>query len=152
EEIQQLPDRYRAGLVLCHLEGKTQEEAARQLGWSKGTLRRRLGQGRELLRQRLLRRGVAPALALAAVLGDSAAPAAVPAELAATTVQAALGFAAAGAHAAELAEGGLTTMFLGKMKTALTLLLALGVLAGAGLWTHRTAASPEGPPPEKQAA
>src|SRR5262249_22196880 len=68
EELQRLPERYRSALVLCYLEGLTQEAAARRLGWSKGTLRRRLGQGRELLRRRLIRRGLAPSAALAATL------------------------------------------------------------------------------------
>src|SRR5262249_41249526 len=58
EELNQLPEQCRSALVLCYLEGKTQDEAARLLGWSKGTLRRRLGQGRELLRIRLGRRGL----------------------------------------------------------------------------------------------
>ena len=139
EELQQLPDRYRAPVVLCYLEGKTQEEAAHHLGWSKGTLRRRLGQGRELLRQRLLRRGVAPALALAASLTANSATA-VPAQLIGPTVRAALGFATgmavtAGAErAAALAEGGIRTMFVGKMRgmTAL-LLLTVGIAAGMRL-------------------
>src|SRR5262245_28043277 len=58
EELGRLPERCRAPLVLCYLQGQTQDEAARQLGWSKATLRRRLGRGRELLRLRLARRGL----------------------------------------------------------------------------------------------
>src|SRR5262245_15562192 len=42
EELRRLPERYRAPLLACYLEGRTQDEAARQLGWSVGTLRRRL--------------------------------------------------------------------------------------------------------------
>src|SRR5262249_36947424 len=68
DELQRLPADRRSAVVLCWLEGKTQDEAAQQLGWSKGTLRRRLGQGRELLRQRLVRRGLAPSAALTATL------------------------------------------------------------------------------------
>ena len=48
-ELGRLSDRFRAPLVLCYLEGRTQDEAARQLGWSLNTLRRRLAQGRRLL-------------------------------------------------------------------------------------------------------
>src|SRR5262249_17481263 len=59
EELQQLPERYRAPLVLCYLEGRTRDEAARQLGWSLGTLKRRLEQARARLRGRLERRGLA---------------------------------------------------------------------------------------------
>ena len=79
EELSQLPEKYRAPLMLCYLEGRTQEEAARTLGWSKSTIRRRLGRGLELLRVRLTRRGTA--------LSDVSLPgsAGVPAGLAAST-------------------------------------------------------------------
>src|SRR5437764_941483 len=50
EELGRLPDRLRVPLVLCFLEGRTQDEAAHQLGWSLSTFRRRLGRGREVLR------------------------------------------------------------------------------------------------------
>ncbi len=52
-------------MVLCDLEGLTQEQAARQLGWPDGTVRSRLARGRERLRERLTRRGMAPAVVLA---------------------------------------------------------------------------------------
>src|SRR5262249_56597196 len=58
-ELQELPEQYRAALVLCHLEGLSQEAAAQQLGCSKGVLRGRLHRGREQLRTRLARRGLA---------------------------------------------------------------------------------------------
>src|SRR5262249_37756381 len=59
EELQRLPDRLRSPLVLCYLSGLTRDEAAQQLGWSLGTLKRRLEQGRKALRLRLERRGIA---------------------------------------------------------------------------------------------
>src|SRR5207253_2609103 len=64
EELNRLPQRLRAPLVLCYLENATQEEAARQLGWSLRTVNRRLERGRTLLHLRLTRRG----LTLAATL------------------------------------------------------------------------------------
>src|SRR5262249_31007283 len=58
-ELARLPEKYHAPLVLCYLEGATRDEAARQLGWPTSTLKLRVEQGRELLRQRLLKRGLA---------------------------------------------------------------------------------------------
>ena len=60
EEIDRLPERYRAPLVLCDLEGRTHEQAARHLGWPVGTVKSRQARGRERLRDRLRRRGLAP--------------------------------------------------------------------------------------------
>jgi RNA polymerase sigma factor (sigma-70 family) len=86
-ELGRLSDRYRAPLVLCYLEGRTQDEAARQLGWSLSKLRRLLTEGRRLLEARLRRRGVALPAALAGLLAGGAA--AVPAPLRAATLAAA---------------------------------------------------------------
>jgi RNA polymerase sigma factor (sigma-70 family) len=87
EEINRLPEKYRRPIVLCYVEGLTQEAAARQLGWKTGVLRGRLDRARLRLRGRLARRGLAPAasLALAELLGPSA-KAAVPAALLTATL------------------------------------------------------------------
>jgi len=53
DELHQLPEKYRAPLVLCYLEGKTNEEAARLLGWPAGSMSHRLARGRQMLRDRL---------------------------------------------------------------------------------------------------
>ena len=66
EEMVRLPERWRAPVLLCYVEGLTRDQAAQQLGWSLRTLQRRLEQGRELLRRRLTRRGVTLAAAMLA--------------------------------------------------------------------------------------
>jgi RNA polymerase sigma factor (sigma-70 family) len=58
EELQRLPEPLRSPLVLCYLSGLTRDEAAKQLGWPLGTLKRRLEEGRNALRVRLARRGI----------------------------------------------------------------------------------------------
>ncbi len=64
QEIGQLPDKYRNPVVLCYLEGRTNEEVAEILSWPVGTVKGRLSRARDLLRTRLLRRGMALAATL----------------------------------------------------------------------------------------
>ena len=139
EELERLPEKYRAPLVLCYLEGRTQDEAARQLGWSPGALRGRLNRGREQLRVRLTRRGLALSAGLL-TLGLTPASAAVPQALAEATVRAGLLFrigqasGAVSVNAVTLAEGGLRTLFLGKLKSGVVVLLVASLLtATAGV-------------------
>src|SRR6516162_1165068 len=89
EELLRLPERYREPLVLCYLEGLARDEAAAQLGCPLGTLKERLGRGRDLLRRALTRRGVGAGAALAAALAAGRGSAAVPALLLHTTLRAA---------------------------------------------------------------
>jgi RNA polymerase sigma factor (sigma-70 family) len=139
EELSRLPEKYRAPLLLCYWEGKTQEDAAAQLGWSKGTLKERVHRARELLRGRLTRRGVTLSAGLVtAMLCGRAGTAAEALALVNPTTRAALAFAAgkqavAGglSAAAALAEGVIRTMLLTKVKIAAAVLLTLGLL-GAG--------------------
>jgi RNA polymerase sigma factor (sigma-70 family) len=155
EELHRLPPRHRAVLVLCYLEGKTNEQAARILGCHRGRMSARLAQARERLRERLARQGfVAPAAGLAAALA-TAAPAAVPLPLLDNTVRASLWFAREGgcatgfvsAQAVTLARGAFRTMFLNKLKIAAALLLTVAMLGtGATLLLH-AAPQPETPPP-----
>src|SRR6516162_9346141 len=94
EELHRLPEKYRSPLVLCYLEGKTQDEAARQLDWSKGTFRRRLEQGRDALGRRLTRRGLALSAVLSVpLLAGTTAKAVVPPRLVEGTVRAGLALA-----------------------------------------------------------
>ena len=132
EEIGRLPATFRAAVVLCDLEGLTQEQAAQRLGWPSGTVRSRLARGRGRLQARLTRRGLAPTTgALAAFLTADAAGAGVPSALAEATVRAATGRIAAGTGpAAALSEGVLKAMFLTKLKWAAAAALAIGIGAG----------------------
>src|SRR4051812_42298634 len=75
-ELGRLPEKWRLPLILCYLDGRTQDEAAELLGWSKNTLRSRLGEARDALGRRLTRRGIAwPAALSAVLLSDCVAPA-----------------------------------------------------------------------------
>jgi RNA polymerase sigma factor (sigma-70 family) len=150
----ELPEKYRAALVLCYLEGQTQEEAARRLGCPLATVRTRVARGRKLLRDWLAKHGLTLSTAgLAALLISSAAPAAAPAVLVKTAIRAALAFAAGQSaaalcteQAAGLVKGGLQAMILTKVKTVTLLLLAVSLIAtGAGVLAHRAVAAREQP-------
>src|SRR5262249_27739979 len=78
EELGGLSERYQAPLTLCYLQGKTLDEAAMQLGLTKGTLKARLERGRGLLRARLVRRGLGPAAPLPVSVWPASAPARFP--------------------------------------------------------------------------
>ncbi|HEY7315775.1 MAG TPA: sigma-70 family RNA polymerase sigma factor [Gemmataceae bacterium] len=138
EELSCLPEKWRLPLVLCFLEGQTQGEAARCLGWSRGTLKRRLERGRDRLRLRLTRRGVTlGAGLLTAALTEGVGKAAVPIDLRVAAVRGGIRFttgAVVGSRAALLAEGMLQTMRTTKIKFAVVLALVLGgAAAAAGL-------------------
>src|SRR4051812_29658625 len=85
DEISRLPEKYALPLVLCYLEGKTNAQAAAQLGWPEGSMSRRLSRGRELLKSRLMRRGLALSAALIAYVFTRRTEAAVPVHLAEAT-------------------------------------------------------------------
>src|SRR5205814_285695 len=87
EELNRLPDHYRAAVVVCYLEGKTNQEASRLLRCPAGTVKSRLARARDLLRTRLARRGIALSAGLFAGLLAEHAAAAVPTTLVSATVR-----------------------------------------------------------------
>jgi RNA polymerase sigma factor (sigma-70 family) len=90
QEIARLPVHYRSAVVLCYLEGMTQEQAARRLCCPVGTVESRLHRARLRLRSRLARRGLAPAVGILAWLSDETARAHLPPSLASETTAAAV--------------------------------------------------------------
>ena len=166
-ELARLPEKLRLPLILCHLEGQSQEEAARQLGWSKRTLQRRLEEGRSALGNRLTRKGFVWSAALSGVLlSNCTTSAALSSRFIGSTVEAAAstvaGRATAGvvsANVTALVEGVVKAMFMSKMKSiAVVLILGIALLsvplglAGGRLitWSGFAAAQPpqDSPPPK----
>ena len=159
DEIDRLPEKYRAPIILCYMRGQSQREVAQALGWPLGTVQTRLHRGRERLRARLARRG-AGLIAMAEV--GLVQPAAVKAGVvgrkwAETTAHAAVRFAArkgltglVAPPVAGLAESVLAAMVAESLK-ALALVALSFVLAGAGLFlTVRAAEARRGGPPPTQ--
>jgi RNA polymerase sigma factor (sigma-70 family) len=147
QEIARLPERDRAPIVLCCLEGMTQQQAAGQLGLPLGTLQSRLARGRERLRGRLIRRGLTPAMVLSTtVFSADGAIGAVSSSLVAGTIDAAMGLSAvkvggailATSSLSSLTNGVLTTMFLHDLKLISGALVAVMVAAaGVGVWARQ---------------
>jgi HlyD family secretion protein len=150
EEINRLPARQRDAFILCCLQGKTRDEAARELGCPGGTVSSRLTRARELLRRRLTRRGLAPAAVVSAVLAGESLAAPVSPGLVEANLKALLLFSSGGAlcsafcaeqnsaqgalsvEAVRLAQGMVRAMFVKKVKFAALVLLVVGALVGAG--------------------
>jgi RNA polymerase sigma factor (sigma-70 family) len=165
QELRLLPEKYRLPIVLCHLEGLTLTEAARQLGWPQGTVAGRLARGRDRLARRLAGAGLAvPVSLLAGAWPAQAGAAHVPPPLALSTVHLA-GAAAAGrgplaaaapAQVVALTEGVLRAMFLTRLRALGVALVAVFFLLGATAWAYQALApkdeaprpaGKEGPPP-----
>lgn len=154
-ELMQLPEKWRQPLLLCYLQGRTQDEAARQLRWGKNTLRRRLEEARLALSRRLQRQGVVgPAASAAILLADGMAPAAVPTGLLDSTVTVATSVAAGRAapgfsvQVVALTEGVGTTMALTKFKLMAVVLLGAGFLClGIGTLALQALAGEDVAPP-----
>jgi RNA polymerase sigma factor (sigma-70 family) len=141
EEVARLPDRYRVPVLLCDLEGRTYEQAARHLGCPVGTVKSRLARAREQLRNRLARRGLEmPAGFFAAGRLDRSAWGAVPSLWVDSATRAAVQFGS-GRPIAELVRASVLTLVnrtswsfvMSKWKYVGLTLLTLGTLAGVGI-------------------
>ena len=151
EEVGRLPAKYRGPVVLCYLEGRTNEEAASELRCPVGTVKTRLARAREMLRKRLTRRGAAlSTAAIVTALSAEALASSLPPVLIDSTLKAAMSFAAGNlaagglvsAQVVTLTKGVLHTMFVTKVKTVATLVLSLALLiGGAGVFTYHILAT-----------
>ena len=151
EEVNRLPEKYRLPLVLCHIEEMTHAQAARQLGWTEGTVPGGVAKGREVLRHRLARRGLVLSVgAIASALTERSATAAVvPSAWLEGTVKAAMAMVAGRAVAAgtvsasavAFSEQIARSMFMTKLKLTAAALLAAG---GAALVATLAAAPDDG--------
>ncbi len=146
EELERLPTRYSTPIVLCDLDGLTHEEAARQLRCPVGTVKSRLSRGREQLRHRLLRRGLA-GLATASFplrLSEAAMPDALVEAAVRSARQYLIGQATAvgtvSASVATMTEGVLRSMFVSKLTWCTAAFVSLGVVA-SGTYVHVVHAS-----------
>jgi RNA polymerase sigma factor (sigma-70 family) len=148
EEVSRLPEKYRAAFVLCHVAGRTNEEAARELGCPVGTVLSRLARARERLRARLTRRGVtlSTAALTAALAGETAAAHGIMVRGAVRAAAlAAAGESLAGAVPAEvvaLTEGVVRAMLVTKVKVVAAVVVGLVLLGG--VVSYRTAAGEPG--------
>jgi len=141
EEIERIPMRYRGQLVLCDLEGRTYEQAARHLGCPVGTVKSRLARGRRHLGDRLTRRGLGLPAALPAAGPLSAiARAAPPALLVNSTTSAAMQVAAGrplaeavSAAVSEVLKESSKGSFMNRLH-AITMVATVGALAGGLAW------------------
>jgi RNA polymerase sigma factor (sigma-70 family) len=145
-EIARLPEPYRLPLILCYLEGRTQDEAARRLGLAPVVLRGRLERGRQKLRRRLEKLGLPLG---AALLLTPTEP--LPAALSETTRQTVCRALAGGPvppAIAALSWGGASLSRTKITLVALALLLAGGIgIGGAERPVHSPAAPPAPEPP-----
>jgi RNA polymerase sigma factor (sigma-70 family) len=153
EEVQRLPAKYRIPVVLCYLEGRSNEDAAGEMRCPVGTVKTRLSRAREMLRKRLTHRGLAlSTAAFSTALPVEALATPLPPALFDSALKAALDFAAGdaaalglvSAQATALTKGVLHTMFVSKMKILAVWVLALGVILGgaSAFTTHLIATAP----------
>jgi RNA polymerase sigma factor (sigma-70 family) len=154
-ELSLLPDKYRATIVHCDLEGRTRREAARLLSISEGTLSSRLARGRTLLAKRLSKCGLALSGGALAVALSQRASAAVTASLVSSTAKAAA-LVAAGQVAAVsttallLMKGVMKAMLMKKLRVVVGAVLVLVALGAVGIgYQAGGSGSAQAAPPDK---
>lgn len=155
-ELEALPEKYRLPIVLCHLEGRSLAEASALLQCKQGTLESWLTRGRDMLKDRLARRGLALSVAvLGALLSKQAAAAELPAAFVPVTVKTASLLAAGNAAAAgavssqvsALTQGALHMLYVAKVKSAAAVFAAVILIgAGAGVVAYHAAAEDNAKP------
>jgi len=145
--IDQLPDRYRRPLTEFHLQGRSLQETARLLGLNVSATGVRLSRARELLRKKLVRRGVTVGSvgALTALLSAESGAAVLPATIVASTVSAATGGTVSTTVAA-LTKGALNMLFWNSVKTAAVTALCVGAV-GTSVVVAQRAVSDSSPAP-----
>lgn len=142
DELSRLPSKLRVPLVLCYLEGRTHEEAAKALRWPVGTVKTRLSEGKDFLRNRLVRRGLVVSVGTLTGLLMDPSTAVLRAGLLETTVKAGMlagagkliGSGVVSAHVVTLTQGVARAMIMTQLKIATAALLAVACVGvGAGV-------------------
>ncbi|HLW67383.1 MAG TPA: sigma-70 family RNA polymerase sigma factor [Gemmataceae bacterium] len=161
EEVSRLPVKYRLPFILCCLEGRSNSEAAQEIGCPKGTVDSRLSWARQRLRERLVRRGVSLAAGGVAIdaVWQAEASAALPERLVRTTIQASVAFANGSAafvsgSVLSLARGVAKAMMFDKIKRVFVAGFVLLALGGVGWGWHLAGAqeSKDGAKSKKESA
>ena len=138
DELQSLPERYRSALILCYLEEKTRDEAAEQLHISKGSLHGLLQRGRNLLRERLQRRGISlPSALIVTALSQGVCQGGLPPTMIVSSTKAAMAFTSFSTsepgviapHILSLSQEVLKGMFITKLRSTAQVLLGVLMLA-----------------------
>jgi RNA polymerase sigma factor (sigma-70 family) len=153
-ELDRLPEKYRRSIILFHLEGRSLEETAAELRRNVGTVGSWLSRGREMLRDRLARRGITALSTglVTAFLAREASAHAVGLGFARSTARAATG-GIVSEKAASMTEGAMKMLSLEKIRAVVLAASAAGfvvlanviVLLGNGTPAARTASASAAP-------